>query len=274
FIISTLFYSLSYKTGVDWVEYRRLFDDQLSNNNFELGFLSLANIFSYMNINFWIFIFIIKIVFISSLFYFVWKFCDYPSIAICMIIGLLFPFFNDPIRQLIAATMLFSSVSIIKNSPGYINILIGSLFHSSYALLLFSKLKKISKKIIIIVTLTLISIIIVTMKNPQLIQIVGDNFLTRKLLFYISYASPPNLYSLALRIFFISYICISKKVQNTNKRNMPYNTYSLFWVLSFFLLLTEIIAFELPILSQRLRIYLIPFPIIMFLNYIFSQRVL
>ncbi|MER1747591.1 EpsG family protein, partial [Proteus mirabilis] len=150
----------------------------------------------------------------------------------------------------------------------YTKIFIGTLFHSSYIFILFTKLREIKKKKLVSISIPLVLISILILDNFHYLSFIGDNFIIRKLNFYLTYSVKPNIYSLIIRIFFLYIICFNKKINFSNKTMLKINIYKTFWILSFLLLLAEILAFQFPLLSQRLRLYLSPFPFILFLNYL------
>ncbi|MBG3130100.1 MULTISPECIES: EpsG family protein [Proteus] len=275
FIATILIYfhiGLSYKLGVDWIEYYSLYENISNYENYEIGFSWLSKFFSYININFWVFVFAIKFIFLTSLFALIKKYCLYPTTAITFILIFLFPFINDPLRQLIATSILFLGILMNKSKISYKNIIFGFLFHSSYILILFIKLQFIKRKQLVKISILFVFLSLLLIHNFHYLLLLGDNFIIKKIYFYLTYAVQPNIYSLFIRIIFLYFVCFNKHVDLINKKILTNSVYINFWMLSFLLLLVELLAFQFPLLSQRLRIYLSPFPFILFLNYIYFLK--
>lgn len=275
--ITVLFFiGFGYKLGVDWVEYENVFYNRSAKiENFEIGYLYLNEFLSYINFPYWVFNIAIKIIYLTSLIFMLYKYTKLPTLALTFTVYMLFPFFNDPLRQLISATIMIVTFLLFNRSNGIIGIILGSLFHTSYPITACSFLVKIKKSTIIyiyvmfaLITVTLLS----SLNAIPNIEVPILNILFDKLKFYLQYAQYSNPYSLILRIAFLMFVCFSVTTSKNNINIIGYKNEKIFWIYSTTYLLLEISSFMLPIITQRTRIYFIPFVFILFCNYIFSIK--
>lgn len=275
--ITVLFFiGFGYRLGVDWVEYENVFYNRsIKIENYEIGYLYLNEFLSYMKVPYWVFSITIKLIYLTSLIFMLYKYTKLPTLALTFTVYMLFPFFNDPLRQLISATIMIATFLLFNRSNGIISIILGSLFHTSYPITTCAFLVKIKKTTIIYsyIIFSLITIILLSSLNaiPN-IEAPILNILFDKLKFYLQYAQYSNPYSLILRIAFLIFICFSITVSKNNISIIGIKNEKTFWIYSITYLLLELSLFMLPIVTQRIRIYFIPFVFILFCNYIFSIK--
>lgn len=263
-IMSTM--GLGYQLGVDWAEYERVYvGESLNPGNYEVAYVFINNYLNKMGINFWFYVIFLKIVFLTSLFMVVSKYCKLPVLALTFTLMFIFPFVNDPLRQLIAAIFLFSGFYFNQRKPGLLNIFVGSLFHSSYAIFISGYLNFFTKKSVYLI-LALISAVLFVIAHAG--GYVADNMIYRKLSFYLEYSSISNVYASIFRVILFCYICFSASVYKINSFILGHKLTRSFWLLSLIYLWLEIIALTFPLLSQRMRLYLTPFSFILLSNYL------
>ncbi len=256
-----------YQLGVDWVEYERLYVGESSNTgNYEILYIILNNLLSKAGISFWLYVISLKILFFISLFLMLSKYCKLPVLALTLTLLFVFPFLNDPLRQLIAAALLFYSFYFSEKGPCIVNVFIGSMFHSSYIIFISGYLRFFTKRSIFII-LIISSLLLLGIAYGGLF--VNSGMIYKKLSFYLEYSSTSNVYALLFRIIIFSYICFSTQLYRINSSMLGSKTTNSFWILSLIYLWLEIIAFTFPLLSQRMRLYLTPFSFIMLSNYLY-----
>lgn len=256
-----------YQLGVDWVEYERLYaGESLNTGSYEILYVLLNNLLYTIGISFWLYVISLKILFLISLFLIISKYCKLPVLALTLTLLFVFPFFNDPLRQLIAATLLFFSFYFREKGPRIVNIFIGSMFHSSYIILISGYLRFFTKR----------SVLIILVISPILLLVVvyggffvSNSMIYNKLSFYLEYSTTSNVYASLFRITVFSYICFSNNIYRINSSILGSKATNSFWILSSIYLWLEIIAFTFPLLSQRMRLYLTPFSFIMLSNYLY-----
>lgn len=275
--ITVLFFiGFGYRLGVDWVEYENVFYNRsIKIENYEIGYLYLNEFLSYIKVPYWVFSITIKIIYLTSLIFMLYKYTRLPTLALTFTVYMLFPFFNDPLRQLISATIMIATFLLFNRSNGIISIILGSLFHTSYPITACAFLVKIKRTTIIYsyIIFSLITIVLLSSLNaiPN-IEVPILNILFDKLKFYLQYAQYSNPYSLILRIAFLIFICFSITVSKNNISMIGLKNEKTFWIYSITYLLLELSLFMLPIVTQRIRIYFIPFVFILFCNYIFAIK--
>ncbi|MDE9563763.1 EpsG family protein [Xenorhabdus bovienii] len=274
-ILTIFFIGLSYKLGVDWVEYIRIYEGSSTQiDHFEKGYILLNNFLNFLGINFWFYHITLKIIFLLLLISFIRKYSQLPVITLSIFIGLSFPFINDPLRQLIATCILLTTFLFFNRPPKLIGILMGFLFHSSFIVICVSWISKIKKKQLITLFILLYAfyfLIITNMNGIINTPFLPLNFIFEKINFYIKYSSSPNLISTFLRIIFLLFICLSIKIKVINSSYLGNDVFKYFWVFSLTCLFLELTSILTPIFSQRMRLYLLIFPIVLFSNYLYSR---
>lgn len=270
------FIGFAYKLGVDWVEYTKVYSGISSQiSSYEIGYVYLNRIFFYSNISFWFFSISIKLIYSLTIILFFYKFSKNPTLSLTIFLGIMFPFFNDPIRQLIPSIFLFLSFIVMKRNLHLLGILMGSLFHSSFFILFVSFLSTIKKRTILLLLFFCSFTLIVILNELISLPYFGVSFLDKiinKIEFYISYSEYANLYSTFIRIIFLMYVCFSRRIYTINESFLGVKLSRIFWLFSVVYLSLEIAFITLPILPQRMRFYFIPFVIILFSNSLSLSR--
>jgi hypothetical protein len=142
FTLLSLFLTLSYTNGIDWVNYQYAYEyDPYQTRGIEYGYTILVFLFKSLGINFEIFKFIVLTFDLYFILKFIFKFSPYPLFVITILFQtfLLGNFFEPAIRQMQAIVVfLFASKFLLsKNNKAYfITILFGAFFHQSALLML------------------------------------------------------------------------------------------------------------------------------------------
>ncbi|HDB9884930.1 TPA: O12 family O-antigen polymerase [Escherichia coli] len=269
-IVLLLTMGLSYQIGVDWVEYERVYNgNSESLNNYEFGYIVLNNIANYLGASFWGFVILIKYTFFISLFLMVRKFSRLPVLTTTLILGLLFPFINDPLRQIISASILFFTIYFYNRPPKILGIIGGGVFHSTFIIIIIRYLKIFTKRSIVLIFVFVGVAILLFLKYGSFL---GDGMLFRKLNFYMEYSSLSNLYGFALRFLLLSFIVFNIDVYKANCKFIRGDICYYFWIFSITYLWLEIIFVTFPLIPQRMQLYLLPFAFILLSNYLYYSR--
>lgn len=271
-ILTLFFIGLSYHLGVDWLEYYRFYNGVSSSaENYELGYSSLNHLLFISGVNFWLFNYAVKLCFLTFLIFFFKKYCKFPTLALTFFIGIVFPFINDPLRQLIAAIFLLAPFVLFSRVPGVLSLIFGSLFHSSFVICFGLIFRKLKRRTLIFVMLSLGCFILfstVTVSVLNVINIYPIDLIMIKLKYYMKNTEPASYVSTAIRVIFLLFICFSYKVNRANSEMMGCEKENIFWLLSFLYLTLEVSLINLPIIPQRVRLYLLPFAIVLFVNFL------
>lgn len=257
---------LGYKVGLDWVSYR---DNYIYNNSSE-GFEPLYNLlsafFAFLDINFWFFVITIKSINTILLLTIFKNYAKLPILTTTVFFALTYPYINDVLRQIVASIILLSSFLIVKKMPSILSIVVSSGFHTSSLLLLLGKFnifKLRSKKFTI--TLVLGSLIFGSLLMGLLTSGIFstlDLIAVNKLQMYSEDSKIANLYSSIIRLSLFTFaLYFQSRAPNSNSRVND-------WIYRATLLMViiEILTMSIPIISQRVRLYLLPFVCIALTN--------
>lgn len=257
---------LGYKVGVDWVSYK---DNYYYNNNlegFEPLYTLLSATFSALNINFWFFVMTIKCfntILLLSIFN---RHAKLPILTVTIFFALTYPYINDVLRQIVATIILYSSFLFTKKMPGIFPIVLSSGFHTSSLVLLISKLNFFqlkSKRFTI--TLLLISLVLGFSLAGLLTSGILSSFsfmAIGKLQMYSEDSNIANIYSSVVRLSLYA-LALSFQMRVTNSQSRVND-----WIYraTLLMLVIEILTISVPIISQRVRLYLLPFVCIALTN--------
>ncbi|WP_318439272.1 EpsG family protein [Photobacterium leiognathi] len=140
FIFYIVVFSLRYKVGVDWYNYKTYFENSLYSNDYEIGFKLLNIILNKSGFDYWSVSFIASLIFIIFFLYRVYKDFDYPVIFSSWFLLLSLMNQLETVRLFLALSFLFIAIGYVKNKKniyGYISIIIGGvLFHKTLLLYL------------------------------------------------------------------------------------------------------------------------------------------
>lgn len=258
---------LGYKVGVDWVSYKDNYGTYYS--GFEPLYNVLANFFANMNVNFWVFAIFLKSIHIMLLLRIFRNYTKLPILAAVIFFSLTYPYINDVLRQIVASIVILSSFLIYKRYPSLISIIFASGFHASSLMLIIGKLKFFNSTSNRFIILLVIGCLLagLSLKGILTSSILGSLSYTsiNKLQFYSEGSNLSNLYSsivrfsiLSLALYFQAKIPRSKSSVND-------------WIYraTLLMLLIEALTLSIPLISQRLRIYLLPFVCIALTNGIY-----
>lgn len=275
-VLFLFFIGFSYKIGVDWVEYTRVYQGVSQRlDSYEFGYVLLNKLLNHAGIGFWFFSITVKVIYTLSVALFFYLFSKRPSLSLTIFVGVMFAFFNDPLRQLISSSILLLSFVIIRRNIRIVGLFLGSLFHSSFIILFLTWISKIDKRKIIILLSVFSFAMIIFLSGTIRLPIVGTSFIADvvvKINFYMRTAESANFISALARIFFLMYVCFSKKVRDANYHTLGEYLEKIFWTFSILYLAIEVAFFAMPILPQRMRIYFIPFAIVLFSNRVYFLK--
>lgn len=256
---------LGYKVGVDWVAYQ----ENYYHNNFESfeALYSALSVFSAsLGMNFWFFAIAIKSINTLLLLAIFKRYTKLPLLAVTIFFALTYPYINDVLRQIVSSIVILSSFLIYKKHPSLISIIFASGFHASSLTLLIGKLKFFNSTSNRFIVLLVIGCLIagLLLKGILTSSILGSLSYTsiNKLQFYSEGSSLSNLYSSFVRFSIISLaLYFQAKV---NKSNSSVND----WIYraTLLMLLIEALTLSIPLISQRVRLHLLPFVCIALTN--------
>lgn len=260
---------LGYKVGLDWVAYQ----DNYYHNNFESfeALYSALSVFSAsLGINFWFFAIAIKLINTILLLKIFKKYTKLPILAVTIFFAMTYPYINDVLRQIVASIIILSSFLVMKKYPSMISIIVAIGFHTSSLLLLLGKVKifkRSSKKFTLILVLGSLATgsLLIGLLNSGLFG--SFNYVAiSKLQMYAEESKLANLYSLLIRIsIFALALYFQYKIKGIYSKVDD-------WVYraTLLILLIEILTISVPLISQRVRIYLLPFVCIALTNGIYN----
>lgn len=259
---------LGYKVGVDWVSYKDNYGTYYS--GFEPLYNILANFFANMNVNFWVFAIFLKSIHIILLLKIFRNYTKLPILAAVIFFSLTYPFINDVLRQIVASIVILSSFLIYKKYPSLISIIFASGFHSSSLMLVIGKLKFFNSTSNRFIVLLVIGCLLtgLSLKGILASSALGSLGYTaiNKLQFYSEGSNLSNLYSSTVRFSIFS---LALYFQAKVPRNVP-SINDWIYRATLLMLLIEALTLSIPLISQRLRIYLLPFVCIAFTNGIYN----
>ncbi|WP_312751123.1 EpsG family protein [Psychrobacter sanguinis] len=261
---------LGYKVGVDWVSYKDNYSNYYS--GFEPLYNILANFFANINVNFWVFAIFLKCIHILLLLKIFRKYTKLPILAAVIFFSLTYPYINDVLRQIVASIVILSSFLIYKKYPSLVSIIFASGFHASSLVLVVGKLKFFSvTSNRFIITLVIGCLIAgLSLKGILTSSILGSLSYTsiNKLQFYSEGSNLSNLYSSIVRfsIFSLALYFQAKVSRSESSIND--------WIYkaTLLMLLIEALTLSIPLISQRIRMYLLPFVCIALTNGIYNSR--
>ena len=257
-----------YKVGVDWVSYKDNY------GSYYIGFEPLYNIFSSfianMNINFWVFAILLKCIHTILLLKIFREYTKLPILAATIFFSLTYPYINDVLRQIVASIVILSSFLIYKRYPSLISIIFASGFHASSLTLAIGKLKFFNSTSNRFIVLLVIGCLIagLSLKGILTSSILSSLSYTsiNKLQFYSEGSSLSNLYS-----SFVRFSILSLALYFQAKFNRSHSSIN-DWIYraTLLMLLIEALTLSIPLISQRVRLYLLPFVCIALTNGISS----
>lgn len=257
---------LGYKVGVDWVSYK---DNYYYNNDSE-GFEPLYNLlsatFASLNINFWFFVIFIKSINIILLLTIFKRYTKLPVLTTTIFFALTYPYINDVLRQIVASIILFSSFLLYKKAPSILSIILSSGFHTSSLMLLLGKLnifKLRSKKFTIIIILGSLGFgsLLMGLLTSGLFATLNIMAIS-KLQMYSEDSNIANIYSSVVRL---SIFALALYFQ-TRVSNVKSGINDWIYRATLLMLIIELLTISMPIISQRVRLYLLPFVCIALTN--------
>lgn len=256
---------LGYKVGVDWVTYQDEYLGKIEGSTFELFYRFFTELSS-KYISFWAFATLIKTIYCCLILRLNFLVSKLPITSLTIFFGMSYPFVNDPLRQLIAANFFLLICLLGRSYPKIYQIIFISGFHISSLTLLLGKLKIFSKRSnkILFISLVLGLFLAILLRNAQFINslslFLGNA--SDKLIFYSSQFQFANIFSSIVRvtIFGLGLYLANKNGNDDSELN------NLIYKLSFLMFLLEIASLGLPILGQRIRLYLLPFVLIILVN--------
>lgn len=128
-----VFFGLSYKAGSDWVNYFANYSSGCGNPNFEVGFQSLCWFFYTLGIDYWFFVFFIKVFYIVVLAVFIWKSGAPPLEALALYVLVSPVFLENLLRQQISSAIILFGLFYLRSGIliGAFFVLLASIFHIS-----------------------------------------------------------------------------------------------------------------------------------------------
>ena len=260
-----------YKIGMDWVQYKDVFEAKTGNDYFEVLYNKLT-IFLASYISFWTFVILVKLYYILVLLIIIKKQCKYPTVCITVFFALSYPFINDPLRQLIASSIFLSLLLLYGKYPKMYGIIIATGFHSSALILILGKLRVFSNQSAraIIYSLILAVILGVALENSTLTNLISiiSSSASEKLTLYSDSSKVANIFSSLARISILGigiFLACKQKQVLKGKQLTIYQ-------LAFLMFVIEVASFGLPLFAQRIRLYLLPFSLILLMNGLYQQR--
>jgi len=225
-VVSTLFFCFGYMTGSDWRQYEPMYNLIGEGRGIgifvEPGFYAYMVLFNYLKINFWGFLIFTKIVSFLVFIFFIKKYSPenkYFVLAYFLVSFGLFYYIDNPLRNLIAATIYLFSIHYILegNFLKYLLIvLLAATFHVSvlitipFYFILNIDLKK-AHWILIFLLVIIASIILRAKLMGWLTGLLGTNpYIGSKITFYFSSMNgvESHFFSLGTIIKFIFFILI------------------------------------------------------------------
>ena len=257
---------LGYKVGLDWIAYK---DNYYSTNDSE-GFEPLYNLLSAvsasLNINFWLFVISIKCINIILLLILFKRYTKLPILTLTIFLSLTYPYINDVLRQLVACIILLSSFLFFKKMPSTLSIVLSSGFHTSSLMLILGKLSffKLRSKnftIILISGSLVLSFLLIGLLSSNVFSSL-NYFAVTKLIVYSEESKMASLYSSTVRLSIYAlavYFQAKAPKINSSANNWIYGA-------ALLMLVIEILTLSIPLISQRARLYLLPFVCIALTN--------
>lgn len=138
-----IFLCFGYMTGSDWRNYELIYyqytDKELLSSQYERGFYYLIYFARQLITDFWIFIALVKVLYLYSVVKFIKLFTNkiFIVLALMLNVNLLFMLVDNPLRFMIGSTLLIAGTRFLLNKNIYKYIIIGLLsvfFHISLVL--------------------------------------------------------------------------------------------------------------------------------------------
>lgn len=274
--LTLFFIGLGYKLGVDWVEYIKIYEGNSTQAyDYEVGYVAISSFFNWLGLPFWTFHIAIKLTYIFLVLKYIKANSLLPVLTLTIFFCMVFPFVNDPLRQLIAGGIFYVILIFYKRAPSFFWVAAGMLFHTSFVFVGTTFLRKVKLQQIVFLLLSMASVLILLIYNIGLLDflsIPSVSGVVYKVKYYLDYTTTSNMLSSFIRIIFLFYICFSQTNRKLNIHLLGRDVYKCFWLFSFTYLSVEIISLIFPILAQRLRLYFIIFPLILFSNQIYLYK--
>lgn len=228
-ILLSVFFCGGYMTGSDWIQYEEIynldFDKLIDFEVFEPGYLLMNLFFKLFNIDFWIWYLFVKICTFYVFCQFIYKLLPkYYFLSLFFFLGMfgLFLFIDNPLRNVIAACITFSSYQFIIDrsfKKYFVVCVLAMLFHKSAILMIplyFVVKRDFNKKLIFICYLVLN--IVASFGNEILRIIVGSlgsviPTLQHSVMYYLvgeSQYAEGNLFSFGTLAKFVTFILLIK----------------------------------------------------------------
>ncbi|WP_296404595.1 EpsG family protein [Psychrobacter sp.] len=257
---------LGYKVGLDWVSYQDNYYYNNDSEGFEPLYNLLSRLFASLNINFWFFAIFIKSVNVILLLSIFKRYTKLPILTVTIFLALTYPYINDVLRQIVASIILLSSFLLFKKMPSILSIILSTGFHTSSLMLLLGKFnvfKLSSKKFTILIILSSIGF------GSLLMGLLSSGLFTTlnimaisKLQMYSEDSNIANIYSSIVRL---SIYALALYFQ-TRVSNVKSGINDWIYRATLLMLIIELLTMSIPIISQRVRLYLLPFVCIALTN--------
>ncbi|OYQ77613.1 hypothetical protein B9T12_06520 [Wohlfahrtiimonas chitiniclastica] len=280
-VIYVLIYGLNYRVAVDWYAYEPAY---YGNNllEFEYGYTLLQKLFYSLGVDFWFFVFFIKIFFWVACYKVTKQYSKYVMAPLFFLTMISPIFLTDFLRQLIATSIFFITLLNIQHKSTLKFTLItciAALFHISALLVLpfyFVYRYRLLRNMLLIVV---IAFFFINMTNfspinaiVQLLTFFLSGPFYDKLLLYASVTRNPMTIGYLIRfIILISYYIYFRKIINEN------NNVKVIWCSLLFSIGYEMIFYDINTLWTRSREYFLiflPIAILSFNTYFKINRML
>ena len=256
---------LGYQVGLDWVTYKDTYEGKIYTDSFEI-FYNVLIAFLSRYISFWTFAIFVKVAYVFLLLKTIKTLCRLPTAAVTVFFALAYPFVNDPLRQLIASSVFFIGFLLAKGYPRFYLVLLATGFHSSAMILLLGKLKFFKKQSIkfLFYSLAFSAFIAFALKNTTILGIISlfSASSSEKLSYYSSWSSISNIFSSFARIIILGFSVYLGVKQKEKFNNLQVAVYQL----AFLMFVIEVASLGMPLFAQRVRLYLLPFTLILLMN--------
>lgn len=284
FFIISIILGGRYETGVDWINYIKLFNDVA--NFGESGFYYFLLSFKMLGLDYWHIISIITIINLFTIIILSWRISPYPSILFTFLIFFQWIYFNENIRQMLATSIVYFGLFILlkKNNFSFykyvILVIISCFFHSS-SVILFSLIiyKFILKRINLILYIYItIFILNVSGLNPLYIfnHIPIENIYYTKFIHYLADDKLELTFGFLFRtIIFLLFLLYYKKIKknvigsNINKVSFEITTY--FYII---FSLIDVVFLQSVLVRLRFQNTLSPFYFAILTYFIISKFIM
>ena len=241
----------------------------------EIGFSIFISVFKVFSNNFYYFLFLISALQLTT-FYIFCKKCKLNIVTSLMVyIGLTYVTFQiGMLRQSLAFCFFLLAIIYGRNKLFFIFfILIGFTFHRSilFCLIFFFSTVYFNRKFVLFVSV--VSLILYLFEIDVISQLFSsissiEDIEYNKINFYLNVDRSNNYLGIGFWERLILLILINYVYQDLVKRGLMNPFRNLFFNLSFFLIILQLVFFASPTITSRLRYYIVIFPIIFLFEYI------